>query len=270
MTDDQDLLALRRVTAHEALASLSALSELSMVKSQLSAWLTGDQAFRLRGLWICEAAFERGAWGSTEERSLFKPTLSALLGLSTAYQIKLLVIAKQERLELTRATLWSALMPSNHPSTESSSQPTVDATGRALTLGERRALARRPSAKSIEILLNDSDPIVLKHLLQNPRLTEELILRIVCRRPQSTKSLLMIFEHPIWGQRREIQRALALNPYSVLALRCALISTCSYEDRESILREPALPAPLKAAVNRQYESSSSDSSALQVIELFES
>ena len=90
----------------------------------------------------------------------------------------------------------------------------------SLTLGERRSLARRPTSQSIERLLIDPDPVVIAHLLNSPRLIETDALKITSHRPQSPKILTLIFEHPKWGMRLEIKRALALHPDTPLSYRC--------------------------------------------------
>lgn len=239
----------KKQVARKALRELSSLTEPAMVKQQLHHWLRGDRPFVLRALWLAEEVFETSSYGGMDGRALFRAVLSSLLTLDHALMLRLMFEAKSECLELTRSTLWSALIPSKRSPAEEN-LPTTDDHGRALTLGERRSLARKPSPKSIEKLLSDRDPIVLEHLLNNPRLTEVLLLRVVTYRAQVPHNLFRVFDHPEWGQRQPIQRAIALNPSSPLALRCALISSCTSEDHEMILRESHLSSPLRASINR--------------------
>jgi hypothetical protein len=54
----------------------------------------------------------------------------------------------------------------------------------ALTLGERKSLARAPNKKRLlDKLLHDQDPTVIANLINNPRLTERDILKIASKRP---------------------------------------------------------------------------------------
>ena len=96
-----------------------------------------------------------------------------------------------------------------------SSEPT-------LTLGERRALARRPTPKGIEKLLSDSDPLVVKHLLNNPRLTEREALKVASHPSQTPLTLFQLFTHPKWGKRPSIRLAIFSHSQTSLSLKCAL------------------------------------------------
>ena len=241
----------KRQVARDGLKHLANLPEELMQCRLLEKWLKDEAIFQERALWIIEEIFEQAAQNGMNARSLYKAAHLSLLNLSHTLRLKLMVKAKQIQLEFVRACLWASLMPSQAPNTSEKKQLTSDQNGRVLTLGERRALARKPSVKSIERLLLDSDPLVLKHLLQNPRLTESLVLKVTSARPQKSQILLMVFEHHVWGYRREVQRSLCSNPYSPLSIRCALCSTLSRQELKELLREEKLPRPLMAAINKQ-------------------
>jgi hypothetical protein len=254
MKSNDPLAVHERRVAREGIKGLLSLPEDEMRRRQLSSWLIDDLAFKKRALFISEEIFEQAANGGLDGRTLFKAALLALLSLHSSTQLNLMVQSKNLGLEFCRSTLWSSLIPTKGVKNKDHPDMITDERGRTLTLGERRALARRPSTHSIQRLINDSDHIVVKHLLQNPRLTETIILRIVTHRPQNPMTLYMIFEHPIWGQRTEIQKALTLNPSSPLPIRCSLVSILSLEECEDTLREVNIPLPLKAALNRQVSS----------------
>jgi hypothetical protein len=112
----------------------------------------------------------------------------------------------------------------DHPSYDKRerAQSNLTSTEPTLTLGERRALARRPTPKGIEKLLSDSDPLVVKHLLNNPRLTERDALKIASHRSQTTLTLFQLFTHPKWGKRPAIRLAIFSHPQTSLSLKCAL------------------------------------------------
>ncbi len=94
-----------------------------------------------------------------------------------------------------------------------------------LPLGVRRSLARGMDARMLEKLLLDPDPIVLDHLLRNPRLTEEHAIRIAARRPISEAALRAIAGSARFGMRPRVRVALARNPYSPTDLAVRLIGT---------------------------------------------
>ena len=251
---DSDASALKyrkRQVARGGLEQLTKLPEEAMQCHLLEEWLNGDLAFQERALWIIEEIFDQAAQNGMNGRRLFKPAHLSLLSLKHSHRLKLMIKAKQVDLEFVRACLWASLIPNQPLNTSERYDIASDQKGRTLTLGERRSLARKPSVRSIERLLLDPDPLVMKHLLQNPRLTESLVLKIVSARPQKPQVLLMIFEHSVWGVRREVQRSLCLNPFSPLSIRCALCPTLSQKGLQDLLREHQVPRPLKAAINKQ-------------------
>ncbi len=95
--------------------------------------------------------------------------------------------------------------------------------GRPLTLGERRALARKPTRAVLEKLLADPHPMVTRVLLGNPRLTEDDVLRICTRRPGAPLVLLEVGRNPDWVQRSRVRMAIVLNPYAPPELSVPLV-----------------------------------------------
>ncbi len=84
--------------------------------------------------------------------------------------------------------------------------------GRTLTLGERKSLARKPDRASIDRLLRDPHPVVIRRLLENPRVTEDDVVRLAARRPALPDVLVEIARTPAWLHRARVRLALILNP----------------------------------------------------------
>ena len=84
--------------------------------------------------------------------------------------------------------------------------------GRTLTLGERKSLARRPDRAAIDRLLRDPHPVVIRRLLENPRVTEDDVVRLAARRPGQPEVLAEIARTPAWLHRARVRLALILNP----------------------------------------------------------
>jgi hypothetical protein len=85
-------------------------------------------------------------------------------------------------------------------------------TGRTLTLGERKALARKPTRQALEKLLADPHPAVIKTLLQNPKVVEDDVVRLAARRPNDAAVLAEIAGSPRWAHRVKVRIAIVLNP----------------------------------------------------------
>lgn len=95
--------------------------------------------------------------------------------------------------------------------------------GRPLTLGERKALARKPDREMTERLLRDPHPDVIRMLLCNPKVTEEDVLSVAARRPCRPDVLTEIARTPRWTHRPRIRMALVLNPDTPLDVTAPLL-----------------------------------------------
>jgi len=107
-------------------------------------------------------------------------------------------------------------------------------------LGERKYLARRPDPVLIDKLSYDLDPIVVRDLLMNPRLTEHQVVKIAARRPNKPEILEEIFNNPRWVARYQIKLALAHNPYTPPRIAAGLIVFLTEHDIIDIARDASL------------------------------
>jgi hypothetical protein len=82
-----------------------------------------------------------------------------------------------------------------------------------IPLGVRRSLAKAAEKPMLEKLLLDPDLLVIRHLLENPRITEADVIRIASRRPIPASTLGEIARSPRWSSRSRVRVALARNPY---------------------------------------------------------
>jgi hypothetical protein len=119
--------------------------------------------------------------------------------------------------------------------------------GRTLTLGERRALARRPSRAAFDKLLRDPHPMVIHNLLRNPRLTEDDVIRLASRRPAYPDVIAEIARHPVWSIRPRVRRAIALNPGSPPEVTVPLLRLLIRPELAEVADAAHLPASMRAA-----------------------
>lgn len=149
---------------------------------------------------------------------------------------------------LTAATIGGsaralALLPDDPPARAAEAgelRPPLLHTEREVTLGERRAWARRPDRGMIARLLIDPDPGVVRNLLRNPRVVEADVVRIASRRPVNAAVLEEIFHHPRWGRRRPVQAALVQNPYTPVEIANGLVDLVDLGLLRRLAKEPSI------------------------------
>ena len=131
------------------------------------------------------------------------------------------------------------------------SEAIMFADDKVLTLGERRANARIPQQKTIETYLFDPDLLVIKNLLQNPRITEADVIRIAARRPTTANALLGVYESRRFGLSKTIMLALLQNPFLPYLLAIGLTHLMSKTDLKGLKRVHSLSPTLKKFVARR-------------------
>jgi hypothetical protein len=107
--------------------------------------------------------------------------------------------------------------------------------GRELTVGERKSLARAPSRRAFDKLLSDPHPLVIRQLLENPRLTEDDVVRIAARRPARPEAVLAIARSERWLKRPRVRLAILLNPGSPPSVAMPLLAACTRSELVEIV-----------------------------------
>jgi hypothetical protein len=129
----------------------------------------------------------------------------------------------------------------------------ASSTGRALTLGERRSLARRPSRAAFEKLLRDPHPLVIHNLLRNPRLTEDDVLRLAARRPAHPAVIVEILRHPEWSQRARVRMAIIQNPRCPLSIAVPLVRLLIRPELHQVVAAADVSPMVRAAAQELLE-----------------
>jgi hypothetical protein len=117
--------------------------------------------------------------------------------------------------------------------------------------GEKLSLAHRASARIAGELLANCEPRILRAALENPRLTDTLVIRAL-NRPHSSKVLVhAVCRHPKWSLRREIRIALLRNEYTPLARALEFSRSLPLALLKEILQNSRLPANVKACLLKE-------------------
>jgi hypothetical protein len=141
---------------------------------------------------------------------------------------------------------------------------------KAVTIGERLTLARRASGRVAAALLLDSenfakisDPMpadtkaatrgnrVLQIALDNPRLTEALVINSVLRPAASAALVQAVARHTKWSRRKEIRAALLRTEYLSLARALDFSREIPAARLQEILANSRLPEKIKDQLLRE-------------------
>ncbi len=119
--------------------------------------------------------------------------------------------------------------------------------GRTLTLGERKALARRPTRQVLEKLFADPDPAVIRLLLGNPKVIEDDVVRLAARRPNRPDVLAEIAKSPRWAHRPRVRMALVLNPSSPAEIAVPLVGLLMRSELRIVLSSTEIAPIVRSA-----------------------
>ena len=120
-------------------------------------------------------------------------------------------------------------------------------TGRELTVGERKSLARSPNRRAFDKLLKDPHPLVIRQLLENPRLTEDDVVRMTARRPARLEVLEAIAQHSRWLTRARVRLSLLFNPGTPPAIAMPLLAVCTRNELSEVLHHSESSPILRTA-----------------------
>jgi hypothetical protein len=122
-----------------------------------------------------------------------------------------------------------------------------------IPLGMRRTLAKQDDRARLEQLCRDPDPIVIRHLLRNPRLREEDVIRIAALRPVPETTLDEIARSPRWSTQPRIRVALARNPRTPVELCSKMVSSIPLVDLRVMRRDPDLHPDVQLRIEHELK-----------------
>ncbi|MBX7115749.1 MAG: hypothetical protein K1X64_15580 [Myxococcaceae bacterium] len=90
-----------------------------------------------------------------------------------------------------------------------------------------------------------SEPSVIANLLQNPRLTEDVVVRIAARRPARPEPLMAIWRSARWSVRPMVRRALVFNPYLPPDVASKIVPLLSVPDLNELANDGGVHPSLR-------------------------
>jgi hypothetical protein len=119
-------------------------------------------------------------------------------------------------------------------------------TGRELTLGERKSLARRPDRRAFDKLLSDPHPMVIRQLLENPKMIEEDAIRLAAIRPARVDVIRELVRAHRWMGRPRVRQAIILNPGTPSEIAIPFVCLCNREELHDVLQSTDTSLVLRA------------------------
>jgi hypothetical protein len=120
-----------------------------------------------------------------------------------------------------------------------------------LTLGHKKSLARANADPDLLArLAAEGDPVVVRELLRNPKMTEAFAVRIAARRPCRPETLRAVVESRRWRTRPAVALAVVRNPYAETGVSLKLVPFLGTRDLEDLARDGAIHPLVRALAER--------------------
>jgi len=119
--------------------------------------------------------------------------------------------------------------------------------------GERLTLAKRGSGRLAGALLLDSEPRIVEAALENPQLTEALVVKALMKERGPQALAERVCRHPKWSLRREVQRALLRHPGTPLGRVLVFARNLPTEALREIMRQSRLSENVRAYLMKELE-----------------
>ena len=127
-----------------------------------------------------------------------------------------------------------------------------------LPLGQRITLARRGPARVVGALMTTGHKQVLEIALENPRLTEAQVLKVLWREKLPQAVVLTVANHRKWSQSYNVRLALVRNTGTPLSTVLGLLPEMKVEDLRELAAPGVVPDNLRkyllAEVHRRMQS----------------
>jgi hypothetical protein len=123
----------------------------------------------------------------------------------------------------------------------------------AMTLGRRKSLAYQPNRETMQRLLGDPHPDVVRKVLSNPRITEDDVVRLAAKRPWHGPVLAEIARSTKWSHRPRVRIALVMNPWTPPEIAARIAGLLLRPELDLVARSPGVPAVVRAVCLEHLE-----------------
>ena len=120
--------------------------------------------------------------------------------------------------------------------------------------GVRISLSKSNNRLQIDTLMNDSNPMVIRTLLKNPRIVESDVLQICSKTPVHEDILREVYKNKKWISRYHVKRALIFNPYTPPQIGLKLIHFMMKQDLLPIVYNAHIHSQIRNIAKQRLQS----------------
>ncbi|MGE5172699.1 MAG: hypothetical protein ACM3MD_02610 [Betaproteobacteria bacterium] len=120
-----------------------------------------------------------------------------------------------------------------------------------MPLGLKKSLAKMAGGNVLLKLLQDPDHEVIALCLNNPRLVESHLYKIISRKETISETIRIIAAHPNWSSRSLIRLALVRNDHTPLMHSGRFLQAMKLMELRELCADPSLSATIRPLVHRE-------------------
>jgi len=124
----------------------------------------------------------------------------------------------------------------------------------SLNLGEKIRLALTGNKEARVILYRDSQKVLGKYVLQNPRIGDDEVLSIARDRNTSEDILTALNHRKDWIKKYPLRLALTINPKTPVPLALKMLKTLRDADLRKLVKSKDIPTYVASGARRLLES----------------
>lgn len=121
---------------------------------------------------------------------------------------------------------------------------------RFMSIPERMKVALRGNKEARTVLMRDSNKVIQKLVLQNPRITEDEIVSVVNNRSIGEEMLRGITARREWMKNYQVRLGLVTNPKTPVALALRYLGTLDDRDVRRLAKSKNVPDAVGGAARR--------------------
>jgi len=119
-----------------------------------------------------------------------------------------------------------------------------------MKVGEKLKAALKGNRDARAILVRDSNRMVARFVLQNPRITDDEIVGIARNRNLDTDILRIVGEHKEWSHNPQVRSALVSNPKTPVAIALRCVNSLSERELRLLAKSKNISSAVASSAKR--------------------